>query len=251
MKKYIAICLCLVLLLPACGQGTSSSAKDSTAERSSWQEQYDLGVRYLTEGKYEEAIIAFTAAIEIDPRRAPAYVGRGQAYVFSGDTEENLIIAQADFEMAIELDETNAEAWLGLADVYIRQGDYQKALDILREGLEKTGNNLNISEKISEMETGAYVDPLGGTYRRMNDYSPEGELLGYTDNIYDEMGRRIRMECYGCWTYEGTSTVEYEMRVEITYDSQNRLESYQFYDADGVWTGYEIFTYNNNLLTRQ
>lgn len=41
---------------------------------STWQEQYDLGVRYLSEGNYEEAIIAFTAAIEIDPKRAETYI---------------------------------------------------------------------------------------------------------------------------------------------------------------------------------
>lgn len=34
-----------------------------------WQEQYDLGVRYLSEGNYEQAVIAFTAAIEIDLKR--------------------------------------------------------------------------------------------------------------------------------------------------------------------------------------
>lgn len=46
-----------------------------------WQEQYDLGVKYLSEGNYEEAILSFTAAIEIDPMRAHAYVGRGDSYV--------------------------------------------------------------------------------------------------------------------------------------------------------------------------
>ena len=45
-----------ILLLTACGQ--SGEAK--------WQEQYDLGVRYLSEGNYEEAIVAFTAAVSSD-----------------------------------------------------------------------------------------------------------------------------------------------------------------------------------------
>ena len=43
--------IALVLGLCACGQSTEEK----------WQEQYDLGVRYLSEGNYEEAIIAFTA----------------------------------------------------------------------------------------------------------------------------------------------------------------------------------------------
>lgn len=33
----------------------------------SWQEQYDFAVRYLSGGNYEETIITFTDAIEIDP----------------------------------------------------------------------------------------------------------------------------------------------------------------------------------------
>ena len=83
MKRTVSLLLALVLLLTLCGCGK----KDGGA---SWQEQYDLGVRYLSEGNYEEAVIAFTAAIEIDPKRPEAYVGRGDAYIGSGETEETL-----------------------------------------------------------------------------------------------------------------------------------------------------------------
>jgi len=132
-KRYCAITLLWLLLiglsLSACGQKALS-----------WQKQYDLGVRYLSEGNYEEAIIAFTAAIKIDPKQAPAYVGRGDAYIGSGETEENLAAALADYEQAIGLDETNAEAYLCLADVYIRQGKYEKASETLHNGVTATGN---------------------------------------------------------------------------------------------------------------
>ncbi len=59
-----------------------------------WQEQYDLGVRYLSEGKYEEAILAFTAAIEIEPKRSEAYVGLAEAYEATGDVDAALAILQ-------------------------------------------------------------------------------------------------------------------------------------------------------------
>ncbi len=49
-----------------------------------WQSQYDLGIRLLGEGKYQEAIIAFTAAIEIEPSRAALYAARGDAYMAMG-----------------------------------------------------------------------------------------------------------------------------------------------------------------------
>lgn len=160
MKKYryTWIVICVMLLLSACTAGSSGkSAEESQAP--TWQEQYDLGVRYLSEGNYQEAILAFTAAIEIDPKQAPAYVGRGDAYVLSGETEENLAAAKADYEKAIELDETNAEAYLGLADVYIRQGDYEKALAILQEELEKMGDNQVIADKITTIYKKLEIKP--------------------------------------------------------------------------------------------
>lgn len=42
-------------------------------------------MRYLNDGNYEEAIIAFTAAIEIDPKRPEAYLGAAEAYRGMGD----------------------------------------------------------------------------------------------------------------------------------------------------------------------
>ena len=110
-KKVIVYVLAVIaLLLAACGK--------STAEK--WQEQYDLGQQYLLEENYEEAIVAFTAAIEIDPKQADAYIGRGDAYILSGETEEHLTQALADYRQVLELDEKSISAYLGIADVYIR-----------------------------------------------------------------------------------------------------------------------------------
>ena len=145
MKRTVQIVLTLVLLLGLCACG----AKESTP---TWQEQYDLGVRYLEDGDYEEAIIAFTAAIEIDPKRAEAYVGRGDAYVLSGDSRGNLRAARADYEKALELDETLAAAYLGLVDVYIRQEKFEKAADILRQGADLAEDREELLEKIKQMD---------------------------------------------------------------------------------------------------
>ena len=94
MRKFTrsAVSLLLALVLCACGAG------------SQWQEQYDLGTRYLDEGNYEEAVIAFTAAIEIDPKRPEAYVGAATAYTALGERQ-----------LAIEMLD-KAEALLGEND---------------------------------------------------------------------------------------------------------------------------------------
>ena len=145
MKKICGFIGAIILIccLGACAANTEAQ----------WQEQYDLGIRYLSDGNYEEAIIAFTAAIEIDPKRAEAYVGRGDAYIGSGETEDNLAAALSDYEVALDLDDANVDAWLGLADVYIRQGNSNMALEVLSEALDKTGNNQSIKDMIAQIES--------------------------------------------------------------------------------------------------
>lgn len=90
MMKQIYVWLltiAIILGLASCGQSTEAQ----------WQEQYDLGVRYLSEGNYEEAIIAFTAAIEIDPKQPNAYLKASEAYMGMGDTEAAISILEEGF----------------------------------------------------------------------------------------------------------------------------------------------------------
>ncbi len=92
-KKFIAfaalavVILVVVLALTQCG--------DKAPE---WQEQYDLGLRYLNEGNYEEAILAFSAAIEIDPNVSEHYLYRGDAYVMGAED----YASREDYDMAQE-----------------------------------------------------------------------------------------------------------------------------------------------------
>lgn len=86
--SLIALFAVLCLLLAACGQKAGNS----------WQAQYDWGVRYLSEGNYEEAIIAFSAAIEIDSRQAVAYEQLSYAYQEIGDLDRAIEVLRAGYE---------------------------------------------------------------------------------------------------------------------------------------------------------
>lgn len=71
MKRFLSCLLVLsILMLPACKKVSAA-----------WTEQYELGHKYLTDGNYQEAILSFSAAIDIDPKLPDAYVGRGDAYI--------------------------------------------------------------------------------------------------------------------------------------------------------------------------
>ena len=130
ISRFVSIILLLSCL---------SACTGSTETR--WQEQYDLGVRYLSEGNYEEAIVAFTAAIEIDPKRAEAYVGRGDSYIGSGETEETLAAAIADYTEAINIDTALVDVYIKLAEIYVLQGNFEVAKTLLETGFEITQND--------------------------------------------------------------------------------------------------------------
>jgi len=130
MRKTLTWLTVFLILLTGCGG----------RQEATWQEQYDLGVRYLSEGNYEEAIIAFTAAIEFDPKQYPAYVSRGDAYMMSGDTEDEFSLARTDYEEALALGATDAEVYQKAAEACIALGDMDAAAELLKRGLEATGS---------------------------------------------------------------------------------------------------------------
>ena len=123
MKRTIGVMLSVILLLSLCACGKKETA-------TTWQEQYDLGVRYLSEGNYEEAIIAFTAAIEIDPQNVNAYIGRADTYVKRGSAED-LLLAKEDYDRAIELESELLEAYQKQSIVLTMMGDYVEGLATL------------------------------------------------------------------------------------------------------------------------
>lgn len=97
MKRFFCILLAafLLLTLAACSKAPEADPADEAPD---WQAQYDLGVRYLSEGNYEEAILAFEAAIEIDPRNADAYLKLAQACEQREDYAKALQTLEAGLE---------------------------------------------------------------------------------------------------------------------------------------------------------
>ena len=236
MRRFGMILLTLALLVSAA----------ACAHAPTWQEQYDLGVRYLSEGNYEEAIIAFTAAIEIDPKQAPAYVGRGGAYVGSGDTAENLTAAQADYEKAIELDATIPKAYLGLAEVYILRGDYEMAEQILRDGLEKTGNNPALEAKLKEVVESLF--DLTGQWKQVNSETEDSFYGAVIDGDKIEL-HRVSDDGGTRYLYWAGSYVPPEI-VEDSYSWVSQVGSRRT-DSEAIAAseGTKVFTYENGQLS--
>lgn len=124
MKRITALFTVLALLMGLC-------ACTKKAAEPTWQERYDLGVRYLSEGNYQEAIIAFTAAIEIDEMKVLAYLGRGDSYSELLEYEK----AKSDYLAALEMDSSIPDVYLKLSRLYCKTEKLNAAINILYTGL--------------------------------------------------------------------------------------------------------------------
>lgn len=141
-KCQMAVAIALAVMLGGCAAEkvrpawTDTTAKEpSQASAEPGRAAYDLGVRYLSDGNYEEAVLQFTASIEIEPR-ADAYAMRAEAYDALGQPEN----AESDYRRAIELEPERAEYYLWLADHYHTLDKPEQEAEILEEGWEKTGD---------------------------------------------------------------------------------------------------------------
>lgn len=99
--------------------------------------QYALGKYYLGENRAALALIAFTRAIEYDPRHAEAYNGRATALAGLGDLER----AAQDLARAIELAPRSAHLLNNLGYVQIQRRDFVGAAESLRRAFDLEPRN--------------------------------------------------------------------------------------------------------------
>lgn len=197
MKKHIAITIVFVFLLCACGSNMAESNGQTQPNNASasltWQEQYDLGIRYLSEGNYEEAIIAFTAAIEIAPKQAPAFVGRGDAYAALAEHELDVSTALtlwkkivADYEHAFELGDTQVEKKLEESREILRHFQAKKDAQPLLEALYARFEDADVEGAKALMRQADYQE-LSASALNNPYYYDHGDGFGlavYPNNFY-------------------------------------------------------------------
>ncbi len=214
------------------------------------QEQLDLGAKYLEEMDYERALVAFNAALEIEPK--------------------------------------NADAYLGIVEVYIRTNDFEAALEYAQEGYEVTGDE-RLKEKIDMIESGdifasngwrmkmsgydgegnlvfwhEYTYNLKGQMASIAKYNVQGEQEQYLELAYDEEGRDLISYSYA--TMEGNLTKrirEYNengYRETVYKGISDEISGYEdvetdtdgkelkatSYDADGTLDQIEVYEYDED-----
>ena len=91
------------------------------------------GIQKHNKKLYEEALLAYTSAIEADNKLTAAYFNRGTVYLALERLEE----AIEDFDVTLELDNNFIRAYYSRANVYIQMERYQEALSDLNKVIER------------------------------------------------------------------------------------------------------------------
>jgi tetratricopeptide (TPR) repeat protein len=97
---------------------------NEAVKRLSARDWFDKGYALGIAGRYQEAIEAYTKAIELDPNFALAYSDRSADYIYLGNHWQAL----RDCDRAIELDPKLAGAYINRGVAYENLGDYKQAI---------------------------------------------------------------------------------------------------------------------------
>ncbi|MGE5458871.1 MAG: protein kinase domain-containing protein [Methanobacterium sp.] len=154
-KKTVFILVACFLLL-MCGayytfryiQTGSHGLTISKSITAKAKQKLDMAVKYLSEQKYEQAILAYKEAIKIDRKNATAYKGLSLAYTLQGKPAE----AEKALQDGLAVLADNEELQLAMAGLMLDQGKNGQAENIYKK---LTGKN-----KPSLSACQAYIDYL-------------------------------------------------------------------------------------------
>ena len=134
-KNSKVVIIAIIAALVIAGIGGFAGVKAHKSKEAA--KNLDQAEKYLAEGEYEQAVEAYTAAIDIDAKSAPAFKGRARANAKLGKTKE----AYSDIDKAIEIDPKDEDNYKVGIDIGMTAGDLDqvdKYIDRLHENVEGT-----------------------------------------------------------------------------------------------------------------
>jgi tetratricopeptide (TPR) repeat protein len=125
----------------------------------------ELGNLLYSENRFDEAVNAYQAAVNIDPNSTNQYsLGQGQLQM--GNTNA----AKEAFRSVIRLEPQNSYGYLGLGKAYAKDGDYKRAIEQYEIAITKQSDNYDV-----------YLD-MGYAYADMGEMDKAKDLVDYLDN---------------------------------------------------------------------
>jgi tetratricopeptide (TPR) repeat protein len=103
------------------------------AVRGRVRREYQVAIRAMRRGEYDQAIAAVSGLIETEPENADHPRFRAELYRLAGKIKQ----ARADYERVIALRPDSGVGYTGLAEVYLQDGEYESALPYAKQALER------------------------------------------------------------------------------------------------------------------
>ena len=143
---------------------------------------FHQGAEHSRTKQYEKAIVEYTKAIELNPKMAVAYAGRGLANINLGHFEK----AITDCTKAIELDPKDALVYFNRGDAYYDIKQYEKALADYTKAIE-----LNPKQANAYTNRGFANRNLGQLEKAIADSTKAIELDPKQANAYTNRGHSL------------------------------------------------------------
>jgi len=160
-----------------------------------YEGQVELGYKFLTEGKYDEAILTFNKAIDIDEKQAKAYIGLADTYSLRGDEQAikdiGLVMKKA-YEITNSLE--IIDGYNRIINELISNGNIDSAVLLAKQAMEITGSSIfqpivvtvENSEELNELrllcETGDMTSVR--EFMHSESFTTLNELVGTSPIIY-------------------------------------------------------------------
>ena len=216
MKKFGLILSVLlgavILLATACGSGKKVTIETAQA--------------YMDEGKYEEAVEAYSAMIEVDPNNIDLYMGRADAYVYLKKYPEAI---------------TDYTSVVGIDDAYVPAYSYRGVLYFAEDDLENGELDLNkVSALSSDEDRDAAYDAIRAYLGRLEFEDVEdAENDVYTASTFRlPGGGYLVIYRFSDGTYGITSVPSGEEQPSLALEDS--MFNFRWYNPNGHWfTDYE------------
>ena len=109
------------------------------------------GNKCLRDGKYEDAIEAYTKALELDEKNYLYFCNRSAARILTKDASQ-LKDAVEDARKCVEINSSYAKGYLNLASALMRQNKEEEALSVLKSGLSECSDDDKLKAKARTCE---------------------------------------------------------------------------------------------------
>ena len=148
------------------------------------QHNLNLGYKYLEEGRYEEAVIAFEKVLKIDKNNTKAVIGAADAYVGLGKFDKAIEL----LTLHIKTDNTKTELYDKLIKLYLDKEEYSAAQKVIDKASDNgySYNTDNLSKGVRNKLQQAN-GTLAGFKAGFNVVETESKVV-----VVDEEGVKVR-----------------------------------------------------------